>query len=86
MQIKMQSACLHAERACLEALLAVLDVEREATLAVAEAEALSTALSSDQVSSRKSNGQHRPVTQRTKEYVQDHSRLQANAQLGPSTI
>lgn len=74
---------MDAERACLEAQLAVLDVEREAAVAVAKAEALSTALNSDKVSSRKASSQHTSVShvtaQRTKEYEQ--ARLQANKQL-----
>ncbi len=85
MQIKMQKARLDVERACLEAQLAVLDVEREAAVAVAKAEALLSALSSDKVSSRKSSSQHtsgsHATTQRTKVYVQEQARLQANKQL-----
>ncbi len=53
----MQKARLDAKRACLEAQLAVLDVKTEASVAVAKAEALSTALS-DKVSIYKFSSQH----------------------------
>lgn len=55
-----------------------------------KAEALSTALSSDKASSCKSGSQHRSDShasiKRTKEYVQDQAKLQANAQLHPSAV
>ncbi|GAA6083540.1 uncharacterized protein LOC125145266 [Tachysurus ichikawai] len=84
----MRSAHLDAERARLEAQLFVLDVERKAVAVVAKAEALTTALSCDKESSQKSDIKHRSGSHdsilRTKEYVQEQARLQANAQLGQS--
>lgn len=82
MQMKMEKAHLDAEKACLDARLGTLDVEREAAIAVAKAEVLAGALMHDKETSCEHISEcgiesHDPLSC-TKQYVQEQAHLQAS--------